>query len=205
MHNTNTIVETQRRLVIEMPPEIKAKWTDDDLFTLCAHNKDVYIEQNADGSLVVSEPTGFYSGRLNMKISTQLGVWSEKTRLGEAFDSSTGFKLPNGAMKCPDASWITLDKWENLTQEQKEKLAPICPDFVVELRSRSDRIPDLQQKMEEYIANGSRLGWLIDPYGKSVYIYRLEKEMEIHDKWNKPLSGEDVLPGFELDLTELDE
>lgn len=203
MDNTSTIFETQRRLKIEMPPAIREKWTDDDLFYLCAHNKEVYIEQNADGSLVVSEPTGAYSGKLNFKLSTQLGIWQEETGLGVAFDSSTGFKLPNGAMRSPDVSWIPHEKWEQLTQEEKEKFAPICPDFVVELRSQTDRISDLKQKMEEYLANGTLLGWLIDPGEKQVYLYRPGKEVEIHPDWTQPVSGEKVLPGFALDLKKL--
>ncbi|NES73655.1 MAG: Uma2 family endonuclease, partial [Okeania sp. SIO2D1] len=136
----------------------------------------------------------------NLSITGQLASWYEKHEaLGEAFDSSTGFILPNGAIRSPDASWITRQRWESLTTQQRKGFVPLCPDFVVELRSESDRLPKLQAKMQEYIANGARLGWLIDPQNKRVEIYRFGRELEVQENPSN-LSGEDVLWGFILNL-----
>jgi Uma2 family endonuclease len=145
-------------------------------------------------------PTGGNTGRRSIKIATQLEIWSSQTNLGEAFDSSTGFKLPNGADRSPDASWVSRERWDSLTAEQREKFIPLCPDFVVELRSASDRLKTLQDKMQEYRDNGAKLGLLIEAQNKQVEIYRPDQEVEIQEN-PTTLSGEDVLPGFVLDLT----
>ncbi|HEV7383198.1 MAG TPA: Uma2 family endonuclease, partial [Dyadobacter sp.] len=129
-----------------------------------------------------------------------LGIWNKETGLGEVFDSSTGFTLPNGAVRSPDVSWIQKEKWASLSQADREKFAPVCPDFVVEIRSKSDDIKYLQHKMGEYIDSGTQLGWLIDRFDNKVYIYSSRKTMFVHDTLNLELSGEEVLPGFELDL-----
>lgn len=147
-------------------------------------------------------PTGSDTGRRNIKITTQLELWSSRNKQGVSFDSSSGFKLPSGAERSPDASWVKRERWEALTPQQQEKFAPLCPDFVVELRSKSDVLKTLQAKMREYLDNGARLGWLIDPQNQQVEIYRPETEVEIV-RSPMTLSGEDVLPGLVLTLAEI--
>lgn len=175
---------------------------DEHFFQLCQNNPDLRFERNANGELVIMSPTGGETGHRNIEIAYQLQAWSRQNRLGIAFDSSTGFKLPNGADRSPDASWIPLEKWNNLTPEQRQKFLPLCPDFVIELRSASDNLKTLQKKMKEYQENGTRLGWLIDPQTKTVEIYRVNEEVEI---LNNPLtlSGEEVLKGFTLNLEQI--
>ena len=164
------------------------------------------MELTQDGELIIMSPTGGTAGRKNFNLYLDLGNWNRQTKLGEAFDSSTIFVLPNSARKSPDVSWIELDRWNQLSEEQRDGFPPIAPDFVIELASPSDlknqRYEDLQAKMQEYLDNGVRLGWLIEPSAKTVEIYRLGKQAEI---LNNPqtLSGEDVLPGFVLDLSEI--
>lgn len=176
--------------------------TDEQFFQLCQNNRDLKFERNANGDLVIMSPTGGETGRRNFEIAIDLGIWNRKTQLGVAFDSSTGFKLPNGADRSPDASWMTLERWNSLTPEQRQKFIPLCPDFVIELRSASDRLKTIQDKMQEYIENGLRLGWLINPQDPSVEVYRVGKEVEILDT-PQSLSGEEVLPGFVLNLQEI--
>ncbi len=164
------------------------------------------MELTQDGELIIMSPTGGTAGRKNFNLYLDLGNWNRQTKLGEAFDSSTIFVLPNSARKSPDVSWIELDRWNQLSDEQRDGFPPMAPDFVIELASPSDlknqRYEDLQAKMQEYLDNGVRLGWLIEPSAKTVEIYRLGKQAEI---LNNPqtLSGEDVLPGFVLNLSEI--
>ena len=164
------------------------------------------MELTQDGELIVMSPTGGEAGRKNFNLYLDLGNWNRQMKLGEAFDSSTIFVLPNGARRSPDVSWIRLDKWNSLTLKEKEGFPPVVPDFVIELVSPSDlknqRYQDLQVKMQEYLDNGVKLGWLIEPAAKTVEIYRPSKQVEI---LNNPqtLSGENVLPGFILDLSEI--
>lgn len=181
---------------------LKIDLTDEQFFHLCQKNRDYQFERTATGELLIMPPTGSETGRRNVKITTQLDNWNSESKLGEVFDSSAGFKLPNGADRSPDASWVRSERWNALTLEQQEKFAPICPDFVVELRSPSDSLKDLQEKMQEYIANGAQLGWLIDRKNKRVEIYRPGKDVEILDN-PVSLSGEDVLPGFVLYLQQI--
>ncbi len=164
-----------------------------------ALNPDLMVEQNRNGEIVMMSPAGSESASRNAEISYQLQRWS-KSYSGKTFDSSVLFSLLDGSKRGPDASWIAMERWEVLSKEDREAFAPICPDFVIELRSRSDRLIDLKQKMNDYIANGVRLGWLIDPYKRQVYIYRQNREMETSAE-PSTLSGEDVLPGFVLDLS----
>ncbi|MBD6618815.1 Uma2 family endonuclease [Komarekiella sp. 'clone 1'] len=182
--------------------KLKIDLTDDQFFQMCQKNRDYRFERTASGELLIMPPTGSDTGRRNVKITTQLDIWNSERNLGEVFDSSTGFILPNGAERSPDASWVKIERWNALTSEQQEKFAPICPDFVVELRSPSDSLKDLQDKMQEYIENGAQLGWLIDRKNKRVEIYRPDKDVEI---LNNPisLSGENVLPGFVLHLQQI--
>ncbi|MBD2213167.1 Uma2 family endonuclease [Nostoc linckia FACHB-104] len=181
---------------------LKIDLTDEQFFQLCQKNRDYRFERTASGELLIMPPTGSDTGRRNVKITTQVDIWNSESNLGEVFDSSTGFILPNGAERSPDVSWVKIERWNALTPEQQEKFAPICPDFVVELRSPSDSLKDLQDKMREYIENGARLGWLIDRKNKRVEIYRPGKDVEILDN-PESLSGEDVLPGFVLHLQQI--
>ena len=164
------------------------------------------MELTKNGELIIMSPTGGTAGRKNRRLTQQIGNWTDRDGTGEAFDSSTIFVLPNGARRSPDVSWIKLDRWNQLTQVQQDGFPPIVPDFVIELVSPSDlknqRYEDLQAKMQEYLDNGVQLGWLIEPEAKTVEIYRPRKQVEI---LNNPqtLSGEDILPGFILDLSEI--
>lgn len=179
-------------------PEIPLTVTPEQFAAIAAENRDLRLERTANGELIVNPPTGSESGKFNFSILGQLFQWCEQhPDLGEGFDSSAGFELPNGAIRSPDAAWVRRDRWDALTQQQKEGFAPLCPDFVVELRSKTDRLPTLQEKMQEYINNGMRLGWLIDRQSKRVEIYRLEGEVQIIEK-PEALTGEEILPGFVL-------
>jgi Uma2 family endonuclease len=178
------------------------EWTDDEYFDFCQRNQDLQIETDKNGDLILMPPTGAETGDKNSELNMQLRIWAKKDGKGKTFDSNTEFKLPNGAKKSPDASWILKDRYDALTQNEREGFPPICPDFVVELRSKSDRLKPIQEKMAEFIENGVRLGWLIDPYKKQVHIYRTSGEIEILEN-PKTVSGEDVLEGFILDLEEI--
>ena len=187
-------------LVLQIPSDLALRVTPEQFAALAAANRDLRLERTATGELIVTPPTGGTSGRRNLSISAQLGVWYEANdTLGEAFDSSTGFELPNGANRSPDASWLQKDRWESLSPEQQEGFIPLCPDFVVELRSRRDLLTQLRAKMQEYMDNGAQLGWLIDPKNKRVEIYRPGQAVEVLDN-PSTVSGDFVLPGFVLAL-----
>ena len=164
------------------------------------------MELTKDGELIVMSPTGGEAGERNFNLYIDLGIWNRQNRLGKAFDSSTIFVLPNGARRSPDVSWVAVDKWNSLTLKEKQGFPPLVPDFVIELVSPSDirskRYEYLQNKMQEYLDNGVRLGWLIEPSAETVEIYRQGQQVEILNN-PKTLSGEDVLPGFILDLSEI--
>ncbi len=178
------------------------KMTDEQFFQLCQANRDLKFERTAPGELIVMAPTGGETGRYNSEIGADLVLWNRQTKLGVVFDSSTCFKLPNGADRSPDLTWIKQERWDTLTPEQKEKFPPICPDFVLELMSPTDNLKAIQAKMQEYRDNGARLGWLINRKAQQVEIYRLGQEVEVLQS-PSTLSGEDVLPGFTLDLRSL--
>lgn len=186
---------------ITLPPtlELKIDLTDEQFFQLCQNNCDLRFERTASGELVIMPPTGGETGKRNFEIVVQLGIWNKKHNLGVGFDSSTGFKLPNGANRSPDGAWVLQERWEALSQQQRQKFLPLCPDFVVELCSPTDSLKQTQAKMQEYIDNGARLGWLIDAKARRVEIYRINQNVEILEQ-PATLSGEDVLPGFILDL-----
>jgi Uma2 family endonuclease len=169
---------------------------------LAAVNRDLRLERTATGELIVMPPTGSNTGNRNLDIEGQLWLWNRQRKLGKVFNSSSGFLLPNGATRSPDAAWVCQARWDALTPEEQEGFAPICPDFVVELRSPSDNMKSLRAKMREYMENGAILGWLIDRKNQKVEIYRQNREGEILDKPTN-LFGENVLPGFVLDLTEV--
>ncbi len=176
--------------------------TDEQFYQLCRSNPDVKFERTATGELIIMPPTGGETGNRNSRINQQLVNWSDEDGTGIVFDSSTCFKLPNGADRSPDASWIKLTRWDTLQPEEKEKFPPIYPDFVIELLSPSDTLKVTQKKMEEYQENGVPLGWLINRKLRQVEIYRIGQSVQILENPNS-LSGEDVLPGFILDLEKI--
>lgn len=182
--------------------KLKIELSDEQFFQMCQKNSNYRFERTASGEILIMPPTGSDTGNRNFDLVVELGIWNKQTKLGKGFDSSTGFTLPNGAKRSPDVSWVKIERWNALTSEQQEKFAPICPDFVVELRSVSDSLKDLQEKMQEYIENGAQLGWLIDRKNKRVEIYRPDKDVEILDNPTN-LSGENVLPGFVLNLQQI--
>ena len=190
--------------------------TDEQFWQLCQHNRDYRFERTVLGEILIMSPTGGETSNRNADLIYQLQAWNRKHNLGVVFDSSGGFKLPNNADRSPDASWITKERWDALTLQQQQKFVPLCPDFVLELRSPTDslkrcldavahggnpqdRAASLQAKMQEYQENGARLGWLIDRENRRIEIYRQGKPVEILD-FPTSLSGEEVLPGFVLDL-----
>ncbi len=175
--------------------------TDEQLYHFCRENRELVIERNADGEIIIMSPTGGKTGSRNVKIAFKLEGWNELRQTGIVFDSSTGFVLPNGAMRAPDAAWVARERWQALTAEEQEQFPSLCPDFIIELRSSSDKLKKLQKKMREWMQNGCRLAWLIDADEEKVYLYRPEQEMEIVSGFNRNLSEEAVLPGFTLDLT----
>jgi Uma2 family endonuclease len=176
--------------------------TDDEFFDFCQHHKDLRIEMDENGEIIIMPPTGSETGGKNFSLIVKFGIWVEKDGSGKGFDSSTGFRLPNGAKRSPDLSWMTLEKWNAIPKAKRKKFAPVCPDFVVELRSETDSLQKLQAKMEEYIENGASLGWLIDAGKRRVYIYRPNAEVEMLEKVNE-ISGEPTLKGFTLNLKEI--
>lgn len=197
-----TQTKSSAALAINLPPTLTLTVTREQFIELAIANRELQLERTATGELIVNPPTGGETGIINSEIGGQIWLWNCQTKLGAAFSSSTGFDLPNRAIRSPDASWVSQERWDALTPEQKEGFAPISPDFVVELRSKSDNIKPLREKMKEYMDNQVRLGWLIDRKNRKVEIYRLNREVEVLDN-PATLSGEDVLPGFVLDLAEV--
>ncbi len=178
------------------------KMNDDEFFEFCRRNSFWRIEMDKHGEIIIMPPTGTETGGKNFTLAVKLGNWVEKDGTGKGFDSSTGFRLMNGAKRSPDLSWIKLERWEKIPKAKRKKFAPICPDFVIELRSESDLLKKLQAKMVEYIKNGASLGWLIDPTKKQVYVYRPNVETQILDN-PKEVSGEPLLKGFTLNVQEI--
>ena len=176
--------------------------TSEQFYQLCEEHPELKLERNANGELIVMPPTGGETGKSNSKFNLQIGLWNEQTELGEAFDSSTGFTLPNKADRSPDASWVEKSRWEALTPQQREKFIPLCPDFAVEILSPTDSLKKTQEKMQEYMENGCRLGWLINRKKREVEIYRPGQAVEVLQS-PLTLSGEDVLPGFMLNLQKI--
>ncbi|NEO81230.1 Uma2 family endonuclease [Moorena sp. SIO4G3] len=187
-------------IVLRMPPALAMD--DDQFLEFCQINRELRIERTSAGEIIIMSPTGGVTGNRNFKLIQQLANWTDEDGTGIGFDSSTGFKLPNGAERSPDAAWIKLEHWDTIPTEKQERFAPICPDFVVELRSPSDKLQTLQNKMTEYIDNGAKLGWLIDRKHRGVYVYRPGVEIEQLDN-PATVSGEAVLPGFVLKLSKI--
>lgn len=167
-------------------------------FQLCQANPDLQLERSPHGELIIVTPIGGEGGSKEASLIIKVGVWNQETQLGVVFSSQTVFSLPGGGDRSPDVAWVELSRWQGLSQEEREGFPPICPDFVIELRSRTDRLKPLQNKMLEYLASGLRLGWLINLKDKQVEIYRQGQEVEVVGM-PVVLSGEDVLPGFTLE------
>ncbi len=195
---------TETKIRTEIPPMVlhtrpALEMDEEQFFEFCRINRDWRIERTAEGDLEIMPPTGGETSSRNFNLVLQLGAWAERDGGGIGFDSNGGFILPNGATRSPDASWVRRGRLTNLTVEQKQKFLPLCPDFVIELRSPSDPLPSLEAKMREYMENGARLGWLLDPEERRVYVYQPEEDARILDKQQK-VSGDPVLQGFVLDL-----
>jgi Uma2 family endonuclease len=173
--------------------------SDEQFYQLCLVNQNWQLERTVKGELVIMSPVGGVSGNREADLITDLNLWNRQTQLGRVFSSSTIFRLPEGGDRSPDAAWVAIERWESLTPEEQEKFPPICPDFVIELRSRTDSLSQLQEKMQEYLNSGLRLGWLINPQAQQVEIYRPNQTVEIV-QLPVSLSGEDTLPGFVLNL-----
>ncbi|MER3435986.1 MAG: hypothetical protein C4288_22070 [Leptolyngbya sp. ERB_1_1] len=189
---------------MELPLPLKLDFnhvdlTDEQFYQLCLNNPEWNIEQDAKGALIVMSPVGGESGRREMSLGGELYLWNKQTQLGEVFSSSTIFKLPKGGSRSPDAAWVESARWQALTPEQRKKFPPIAPDFVIELRSATDSLTDLQEKMQEYLESGVRLGWLLNPQDQQVELYRQGQDKEVRSL-PTVLSGEAVLPGFELQV-----
>jgi len=192
-----TLVARWRHLPMRI--RLAAPLGDDDLFDLCTANSELRIERTTDGELVIMPPTGGETGRRNFDLIGQFAAWVRHDGTGVGFDSSTGFLLPNGAERAPDVAWVRRSRWDALTEAQRRKFPPVCPDFVIELRSPSDTLGDQQAKLEEYIACGARLGWLIDPDERRAYVYRPGRVVNVLEHATE-LRGDPELPGLILDL-----
>jgi len=186
-------------VIAEKPEDMLEPYTQEEFAALAAAYPDLRMELSREGELTIMPPAFTKTGMRNFKVAVRFGAWSEANELGIGFDSSSGFTLPNGAMRVPDVAWVERSRWEALTDAQQEEFAHICPDFVVELRSRTDRLSTLQKKMQEYLDNGAKLGWLIDPRRKVVEVYRPGKAVEVLDN-PASVSGDPILPGFALTL-----
>ena len=188
------------RVTLRIRPVIEL--TDDEFFALCQINRDLRFERTSQGDIIIMAPTGAETGIRNSSITAQLYIWAKRDGTGVVFDSSTGFKLPNGADRSPDAAWIPRSRLATLTAKQKETFLPLCPDFVIELLSPTDALSITQAKMTEYIENGSQLGWLIDPEMRQVHVYRPHQAVAILDNVME-IAADPELPGFVLDLREI--
>ena len=200
---TAIVTETEARepyLTIHLSPALDL--TDEQFFELCQINSDLRLERNAKGDIIVMPPTGGETSNRNQEVTRQLGNWAKRDGTGAAFDSSAGFKLPNGANRSPDAAWASHQQLAQLTPEQKKKFIPLCPDFVIELLSPTDSLAATQAKMGEYIDNGARLGWLIHAEAKRVYVYRRGTPVEELKDLTR-VSADPELPGFTLDLEDI--
>ncbi|MGD1901394.1 MAG: Uma2 family endonuclease [Geitlerinemataceae cyanobacterium] len=187
---------------LTLHPPANYELSDEWFFELCAANRELHIERTASGEIVIMPPTGGDTGYQNSKLSFQLELWNRRTKLGATFDSSTGFRLPNGANRSPDASWLPKEQWDSLSPAQRKRFLPLSPLFAIELRSSTDTLKTLRAKMREYLENGTELGWLIDPFGKFVEVYRPDAEVVVL-RDVRVVSADPVLPGFELELDDI--
>ncbi|MBE9079850.1 Uma2 family endonuclease [Romeria aff. gracilis LEGE 07310] len=198
---TQLLIQTESMPLTVNFPAI-APMTHAQFYEFCQANQDLRIERTAVGEVIIMPPTFSDTGNRNLKVAQQLANWADQDGTGETFDSSTGFTLPNGAVRSPDASWIKRERWDALTNEEQASFAPICPDFVIELRSASDALATLQAKLQEYINNGAGLGFLIDRKNRTVYLYRPGQSPEVLEH-PEAVSGEPELPGFVLQLAKI--
>jgi Uma2 family endonuclease len=175
--------------------------TEDEFFAFCQANSQLKFERRADGTITYMALTGGDTGRRNSDLVADLTIWNRQARLGLVFDSSTGFRLPSGAVRSPDAAWVSTTAWQALTETQRSKFPPLCPEFVVELLSASDSADDMAQKVQEYIANGCRLAWLLNPKAETARIFRADGSVSVVKSFSETLSGEDVLPSFSFALS----
>lgn len=201
MSTTTSTITEREPLVLHFSPLLK-KMSEEEFYEFCRLNPELRLELTSEGDLVIMPPTGGKSGIRNSKLNFKLVGWVEKDGTGQSFDSSTVFTLPSGAKRSPDFAWVRNERWDALSEDEQERFPPLCPDFVVELRSRTDVLKNLQQKMEEYVANGARLGWLIDPLERKVHVYRPDAPVEELDN-PQTISGEPLLRGLELDLRKI--
>ena len=179
------------------------RMTEDEFYDLCQHNAEIKFERRADGTILYMALTEGDTGRRNSDLIADLTIWNRLDRRGRVFDSSTGFRLPSGAVRSPDAAWVSTAAWQGLSEEQRSKFPPLCPEFVVELLSKSDSVDEMALKMQEYLANGCRLAWLIAPKTATARIYRADGTVSVAKSFDETLSGEDVLPGFVFSLNTL--
>jgi Uma2 family endonuclease len=179
------------------------RFTDDEFFEFCRLNDDLHMERDAEGNIIVMDLTGSDTSNFNSEVNYELVDWNREERTGKTFDSNGGFTLPDSSVRGPDAAWVAMERWKKLPKEDRAKFAHISPDFIIEIRSKTDNLEVLKTKMEEYIKNGVRLAWLIDPIEQQTFIYRINGTIELVDNFETPLSGEEVLKGFELRLSEL--
>ena len=188
-------------LEVDLPVRIRPEhpMTDEELIRFCAANEMVRVERDANGELILMSPSGSGTGQKNSDLIYQLTAWARETNSGVTFDSSAGFTLPDGSMRSPDAAWIAWPRWNALTKEEQDRFAPICPEFVIELRSPSDSLTELQAKMRLWIANGAEVAWLIDPSRKTVEVYRVGREGEVLEG-GSAVVGDGPVAGFVLEL-----
>ena len=191
---------TIENINLEVNGTLSDDMTEEEFFHFCIENKDLRIERDHDGQIYILAPTNFETGNFNANITTDLNLWNRKAAMGKVFDSSTGFTLPDKAVFSPDAAWVSLERISKLNEDDKKKFAPVCPNFVIELKSISDSINQVKSKMRKWIENGCELAWLIIPEKEEVHIYRGNGSIEIIKGFHNELSGENILPGFEFDL-----
>jgi len=185
------------KYAIKLPKNLQ--FTDDEFYNFCQANRDLRFERNAHGEIIIMSPTGGLTGKKNSSITSRLWIWNDEVQLGEVFNSSTGFLLANGAMRSPDVAWVAISRWDALSYDEQEKFPPLCPDFIVELISPSDTLKESQEKMDEWMVNGCRMGWLIYPKEEKAWVYH-DNQIEPTVGFDQTLSGKTILPGFTFDL-----
>lgn len=176
------------------------RFSDEEFFTLCAANPELRLEKDKYGNIILMSPTGLNTSRLNSKLLARVEIWNDTANAGQIFDSNGAFTLPDGSVRAADVAFVFNEKWNKLSEEEQEKFGKVCPDFVIELRSKSDSMKELQEKMDIWVTNGVPLAWLINPKNQEVHIYKMNQPTEIVKGFDKIISGEPILKGFELDL-----